>query len=110
MTVGSDLSYPGEMIETMTAREAAKRSFPPLSVLLAEEKIAAQWESLTGGIDDALFIPRQNSHDQEGEVRCLSFARLGLTPGDYGIRRRGGHRLGRVENFFLSPEMQDFCH
>lgn len=79
VTVGEDLSYPGQRITTGTAAEMAARTFGPLCVLLAEA--APQMPQRAPGWPDAWFL-RGKVPMTKRLVRAAVLAAMGPKPGE----------------------------
>ena len=79
VTVGQDLSAPEEKIVFGTAAELAGRSFPSLSVLLAEA--APRPPARCPGLPDGSFL-RGDVPMTKQEVRAAALAKLGVRPAD----------------------------
>ena len=77
VTVGENLSYPEEQIQTGTAAAFAEKTFAPLSVLLAEP--APRFPKRTPGWPDTLFL-RDKVPMTKQEVRAALLAKLAVTP------------------------------
>lgn len=72
--VGENLSYPEEMISSITAKEACEKSFSKLSVVLLENKQAIS-PLRSYGFDDDFFI-RKDTPMTKSEVRSVSLSKL----------------------------------
>ena len=79
VTVGANLSYPRELIETGSAADFAQREFPPLSLLFAEAAPAPRRR--TPGIPDGEFV-RAGVPMTKQEVRAAVLAKLAVGPED----------------------------
>ncbi len=79
ITVGEDLSYPSERITTITAAEAAGRTFSALNVLLIEP--SERPDRRTPGIPDDAFIRGETPMTKQ-EVRAVALAKLAVAPDD----------------------------
>ena len=79
VTVGENLSAPGERVTSGTAAELAGRGFPSLSVLLAEA--APRYGPRCPGIPDGEFI-RGDVPMTKQEVRSAALAKLAVRPAD----------------------------
>lgn len=79
VTVGENLSYPEEHIESGTAAEFVRRDFAPLSVLLAEA--APTLPLRTPGIPDEAFLRRKVPMTKQ-EVRAAALGKLSICPED----------------------------
>ncbi|MEA4965429.1 MAG: precorrin-6A reductase [Oscillospiraceae bacterium] len=77
VTVGSELSYEAERIETGTAESLCGREFPALSCLLVENSEAGRLP-VTHGLPDESFLRGEIPMTKE-EVRAVALARLRLT-------------------------------
>lgn len=79
VTVGENLSYPEETITAGTASELARRTYAPLSVLLAEA--APRLERRCPGFPDGAFL-RGNVPMTKQAVRAAALAELAVRPAD----------------------------
>lgn len=79
VTVGENLSYPEEHIESGTAAEFARRDFAPLSVLLAEA--APTLPRRTPGLPDEAFL-RGKVPMTKQEIRAAALGKLAAGPED----------------------------
>lgn len=76
---GEDLGYPQERISCGTAGEFAKKTFSPLSVLLAEA--APRAPQRAPGIADSAFARGEVPMTKQ-EVRAAALGKLAVRPGD----------------------------
>jgi precorrin-6Y C5,15-methyltransferase (decarboxylating) len=77
VTIGENLSYSNECILSLTAEEAAARSFAPLAVMLCEA--APQVQRISSGISDECFI-RGDVPMTKQEVRAILLGKLAVRP------------------------------
>ncbi len=80
VTVGENLAGEDERITVGSAAELAKRTFPPLSVALVENRRTFQRETRATGIADSEFV-RGDAPMTKREVRALALSLLRPTPG-----------------------------
>ena len=79
VTVGENLSYPGERIVTGTAKELAGRTFAPLNAVLVEP--APVCPQRVPGIPDDAFLRGETPMTKQ-EVRAVILAKLAVKPSD----------------------------
>ena len=106
VTVGENLSYPDENITSGTAAELAGRSFPSLSVLLAEA--APRPERRCPGLPDEAFL-RGHVPMTKQEVRAAALAKLAVAPTDVLWDVGAGTGSVSVELALAAPEGQVYA-
>ena len=79
VTVGENLSYPGERIVTGSAQELAGQVFDSLSVVLVSRQPDFARRCCVPGVEDEQFI-RGSAPMTKCEVRTVSLAKLALEP------------------------------
>ena len=106
VTVGENLAAPDETITFGTAAELANRTFPSLSVLLAEA--APRFERRSPGLPDEAFLRGQVPMTKQ-EVRAAALAKLAVTPTDVLWDVGAGTGSVSVELALAAPEGQVYA-
>lgn len=101
VTVGENLSGPDEKITSGTAEELAERTFPSLSVLLAES--APRFGRRTPGLPDEAFLRGEVPMTKQ-EVRAAALAKLAVRPADVLWDVGAGTGSVSVELALAAPE------
>ena len=106
VTVGENLAAPDETITFGTAAELVNRTFPSLSVLLAEA--APRFERRSPGLPDEAFLRGQVPMTKQ-EVRAAALAKLAVTPTDVLWDVGAGTGSVSVELALAAPEGQVYA-
>lgn len=81
VTVGENLSYSDEKIESGTAQSLLEKQFGPLNVVLVENTQFQQREAVSSGIADEAFL-RGKTPMTKAEIRSISLSKLAIYPKD----------------------------
>ena len=106
VTVGENLAAPDETITFGTAAELANRTFPSLSVLLAEA--APRFERRSPGLPDEAFLRGQVPMTKQAG-RAAALAKLAVTPTDVLWDVGAGTGSVSVELALAAPEGQVYA-